>query len=367
MEVGPGHAPFPTATGARVTFCDRSVPGGRDVVWPELVGEPHGPDADVIVDLDVDGLRAVPSEHFDSVVASHVVEHLANPVFAIAEFWRVLRPDGRLVLIVPDRSRTFDSVRSPTPVAHVFEDFDREVVETDEDHIREFCEAIYTQPPIHPPAVREWYHPGRLDAQRVELHRLRTIHVHCWSPEEFAVVIVAGIARGAFSWRLADLYFWDDTGEHPQNEFGLVLRKDAAGEETIPVATAFASEWAACAAERPKRGGARVGAFVQALHGATLDGHADAVVRRMTEALVARSQALMMAAQDAERRVESVTHDAGILGQQLNDAHARLSRITASRSYRLARTMSSTYQNGRHALARLRMRTSRTAGRSRHR
>ncbi len=44
LEIGPGHAPFPTCPGARVTYADRAVEGGRDATWPELVGQPRGPD-----------------------------------------------------------------------------------------------------------------------------------------------------------------------------------------------------------------------------------------------------------------------------------------------------------------------------------
>ncbi len=185
LEIGPGHAPFPTGPGARVTYADRSVTGGRDATWPELVGQPHGPDADLDLDLDVNGLRAVAGETFDAVVACHMIEHLANPIAALREFERVLRPGGRLVLVVPDRTRTFDRVRRPTPVAHVLDDFDRDVTEVDAAHITEFCEAIFGQPPIHPDEVRAWYDPEQLDEARIELHRRRSIHVHCWTPEEF--------------------------------------------------------------------------------------------------------------------------------------------------------------------------------------
>ena len=47
LEIGPGHEPFPIAPDARVRFADRSVKGGRDQNWPELVGSPHGPEADL--------------------------------------------------------------------------------------------------------------------------------------------------------------------------------------------------------------------------------------------------------------------------------------------------------------------------------
>jgi SAM-dependent methyltransferase len=39
---------------------------------------------------------------FDVVVAQHLIEHLPEPGPALREWWRVLRPGGRLVLITPN-------------------------------------------------------------------------------------------------------------------------------------------------------------------------------------------------------------------------------------------------------------------------
>src|ERR1700736_3993274 len=90
LEIGPGHEPFPVAPGARVRYADRSVPGGRDQNWPELAGSPHGPAADFDINLDVDGLACIPDSSLDAVIASHVIEHLANPISALRECERVL-------------------------------------------------------------------------------------------------------------------------------------------------------------------------------------------------------------------------------------------------------------------------------------
>jgi 2-polyprenyl-3-methyl-5-hydroxy-6-metoxy-1,4-benzoquinol methylase len=45
---------------------------------------------------------AYPTGSFDFVHASHVIEHLNDPAGFLAEIGRVLKPDGRLVLVTPN-------------------------------------------------------------------------------------------------------------------------------------------------------------------------------------------------------------------------------------------------------------------------
>jgi SAM-dependent methyltransferase len=74
----------------------------------------------------------------DYVLASHVLEHVANPVAALAEWYRVLRPGGVIYLIVPDRRATWEHARPLTSVDHMLEDFARGTTAADTTHIDEF-------------------------------------------------------------------------------------------------------------------------------------------------------------------------------------------------------------------------------------
>ena len=225
MEIGPGHDPFPVTDGATVTYADKSSEAGRDQTWPELVGAPHGPEADVEVDLDAGGLRSFADASFDAIVASHILEHLADPIAAILEIDRVLRLGGLAAIVMPDRHRTFDRVRQPTTLAHLLDENDRGIVVVDDEHIRGFCEAIWEQEPIHPEPVRSWHDPSALDPARYDLHRRRTVHVHCWSADEF-VVLLAGLVAGGLGWELIDQFVADDA-EPASIEFGVLLRRTA--------------------------------------------------------------------------------------------------------------------------------------------
>jgi SAM-dependent methyltransferase len=238
LEIGPGQKPFPVGPVTRVRYADRSVEGGRDKNWPELAGTPHGPQADLDIDLDVHGLAPIADSSLDGVIGAHVIEHLANPIAALREFERVLRPHGRLVLVVPDRTVTFDSVRQPTPLAQLLSKFHQGVTKVDDQTIREFCSAIYYQRPIHPTQVREWHNPQRLDADLIELHRRRSIHVHCWSPEEFGSLIAGLLARGMATWKLEHLYL---RGSARPIEFGIVLQRGASTGEVATVQ--FVGDW----------------------------------------------------------------------------------------------------------------------------
>ena len=85
-------------------------------------------------------LANISSEAYDFVLASHVIEHIANPFKAIAEWLRVLKKDGDLLLIVPHRDGTFDHKRPVTSFSHLLEDFANNVKEDDLTHLPEILE-----------------------------------------------------------------------------------------------------------------------------------------------------------------------------------------------------------------------------------
>jgi SAM-dependent methyltransferase len=361
LEIGPGHVPFPITPAARVTYADRSIDGGRDANFPELVGEPHGPAAHVDLDLDRDGLRGFADGSFDVVVASHVIEHLANPVAALVEFWRVLRPGGRLVLLVPDRDHTFDAGRAPTPLAHVLDEHRRGVTSVDDAHIREFCTALYAGPVIHPPEVRDWHDPEFLDDERLELHRRRSIHVHCWTPEEFATLIVGVVAAGLGAWALRDVYLRDDLDEEDGLEFGLVLERPSVAEgDAVAQAAAFATAWAAAVASDPRRDPARLARFAAAVRrdlDSGLEAAAAAVRGAVLEALVDEVARLRARVADGQQAAKAGGERARAAEARADAAEARAAaaeaagaELRASRSYRVATRLSAIAARGRRAI-----------------
>ncbi len=77
---------------------------------------------------------------YDVVLSSHNLEHFANPIKALKEWQRVLKPDGALVLVLPYYQDTFDHRRKPTGVDHMVRDYEQGVGEDDLTHLPEILE-----------------------------------------------------------------------------------------------------------------------------------------------------------------------------------------------------------------------------------
>jgi len=82
-------------------------------------------------------LSAISSNSYDFVLSSHVLEHVANPLLALSEWIRVIKPAGILVLVVPHGEGTFDHRRSVTSLEHLVADFERGTTEADTTHLAE--------------------------------------------------------------------------------------------------------------------------------------------------------------------------------------------------------------------------------------
>jgi len=57
----------------------------------------------------------------DFVINSHVIEHFYDPVHAIEEWLRVVKPGGYVFIIAPHKERTFDKDRPRTTLAEIIE------------------------------------------------------------------------------------------------------------------------------------------------------------------------------------------------------------------------------------------------------
>ena len=89
---------------------------------------------------DATSLDGIDDASYDVVLSSHTIEHVANPLRALAEWKRVLREDGCLVLVAPHLENTFDHRRTVTTIEHLERDLASSTPEDDETHVQEFVE-----------------------------------------------------------------------------------------------------------------------------------------------------------------------------------------------------------------------------------
>ena len=127
------------------------------------------------------------------VATSHVIEHVANPLAAFREWYRVLRHRGIIYMVVPDRRRTWDHPRPLTPVDHMIDDFHCGVTQSDGTHVDDFVFGVdwTTFSPGTPAESIETerstlagrYHEAVADGNEIN------IHFHTFEPESMRQLV----------------------------------------------------------------------------------------------------------------------------------------------------------------------------------
>ncbi len=85
-------------------------------------------------------LSLISDSSYECVLASHCLEHTANPLRALAEWKRILKDEGLLLLILPHRDGTFDWRRPTTTLEHMVADYEQGTGENDLTHLPEILE-----------------------------------------------------------------------------------------------------------------------------------------------------------------------------------------------------------------------------------
>jgi ubiquinone/menaquinone biosynthesis C-methylase UbiE len=143
LEIGALHHPFDVNSNTTMVYQDRL----SSEVLKEQVGKSHKGIIDpikIVSDSVVSDATVVPypDNSFDFVVNCHVFEHLVNPISALHEWLRVVKPSGYVFMVVPDMRYTFDKPRKLTPVLHIIEDYFLDITEVELEHYKDFCGAV---------------------------------------------------------------------------------------------------------------------------------------------------------------------------------------------------------------------------------
>lgn len=65
----------------------------------------------------------LPDASEDFIISSHVLEHMPDPIKALIEWDRLIKPNGIIFMIIPHKERTFDKNKPRTPLKHLIEDY----------------------------------------------------------------------------------------------------------------------------------------------------------------------------------------------------------------------------------------------------
>jgi SAM-dependent methyltransferase len=122
IEIGPGHNPLvPRSAGWNSFSLDHAT---RADLIAKYAGDPWVDPAKIEeVDFVWHGgslIDAVPAEHhgtFDAFIASHVIEHTTDVIRFLQAAQSLLRPEGVVILAVPDKRKCFDFYRNPSTTA----------------------------------------------------------------------------------------------------------------------------------------------------------------------------------------------------------------------------------------------------------
>lgn len=210
IEIGAHNKPVPNITPVYV-----------DRFW-HFAGE------SCLVDVISDAVR-LPFKpvSLDYIAASHLIEHLPNPVQAIFQWFYLLKRGGILYIVIPDARYTFDHRRERTTLEHLVEDYKQNCNECDSTHIDEFTENVDIS----------MLNLG-LDASDIERMQVGcnlhfhdqvasgkgiNIHFHVFDPENFLTMINYTVSDLGLDWSVVEL-----TEKFPQDRgdgFLVVLKK----------------------------------------------------------------------------------------------------------------------------------------------
>jgi SAM-dependent methyltransferase len=118
-------------------------------------------------------LREIPDDSYDFLLSSHNLEHFANPIKALKEWQRVVKPGGHLVLVLPHHLRTFDRHRTPTTIEHMQQDYERNTGEDDLTHVEEAFNGLRLN--------EGWPPDDELRAGLMNNYKERTLHHHVFN------------------------------------------------------------------------------------------------------------------------------------------------------------------------------------------
>jgi len=200
VEIGALCWPIVRKDEGLITYVDhvdtatlRKKYGSKPLVLPELMV-----DVDVALDGKTLAEAFVPARQFDYVLASHIVQHVPDLIEWLGELVPILKENGTVRLVVPDKRFTFDYRRRNTQLGDVMAAFVVAAKVPQPQQILDFLTNFRELTASDGWASRHSAENSRLSPQNSEkwlskaIEATTGIHhdVHCWAftPESFAIL-----------------------------------------------------------------------------------------------------------------------------------------------------------------------------------
>ncbi len=211
LEIGALHQPAPVPAAAVVHYFDAVPETEAARLFPEL--DPRQiVHVDYFGDLDRDGLAQFAGGTFDFVIINHVLEHLSNPVKAVREVFRIIRPGGCAVIAIPDKRYTYDRLRAETSFEHLWDDYLNATQENSDEHYLDFLRSA---------GAHVFAEPASSLPHHIKRCRERREHAHVWTSASFRDFL--GRAFPPLSIQATCLY--EAAGEETQMEYFSLWQK----------------------------------------------------------------------------------------------------------------------------------------------
>jgi SAM-dependent methyltransferase len=128
----------PSQTGNTIIYENATVLDNvifsRDTVWSSHQSADYhyykNKTGKVIVN-DAVNIFQIYDEAYDFCFSSHSLEHIANPLKAVREWLRIIKPNGHIIIIVPEKSVCFDHKRSYSKFSSLLSQYEKNVGEDD--------------------------------------------------------------------------------------------------------------------------------------------------------------------------------------------------------------------------------------------
>ena len=211
LEVGAGASPFPIPLHCRALYGDK-IPHRRLVKELYPGQQAHNL---VIPDIltDFDDFNGIADNSLDFITGCHVIEHTLNPIGSILAAHSKLKAGGKLVLVVPDKERTFDKERPLTTLEHLMLDYAQPDRQRDYQHYLEFFKIAF---PTHEDCYME-------KVEESFTSNGRNLHFHVWDYKSF-LEMVNHIQHNIVPW--STIWSQPTLSDHKQDiEFYFVLTK----------------------------------------------------------------------------------------------------------------------------------------------